>query len=234
MQSDPRYDDVVAEVQSFLTSASRRPAPPASRSSASSSTPASASARRWSIISSCCAICAIRCARGAAAGRLVAQVRCSARSPADRVGTAPGGERCRGLLRRKDGAQYVRVHDVAPQRATPCLVLAQRCKEKTNEQKIFRNGWHSRHGGRGADHAGFRGAAGLCRGQGAGARRAVVPGHAPGGADRQGHAHLRLYARGIAGGGICRGGRRRDAVRSDADAGRGLSDARAAAAGRAS
>ncbi len=46
------------------------------------------------------------------------------------------------------------------------------------------------------------------------------------GADRQGHARLRLHVRVRAGGGFRRGGRRRQAARAAADAGHRLSDTR--------
>ena len=89
--------------------------------------------------------------------------------------------------------------------------------------------------GEAPDHAGFRAAPGLCRRPGARrARSADARQRAPRRADRQGHAHLRLHARGGAGGGLLRRRRRRAALRAAADAGRRLPDARAAPRRRAS
>ena len=81
MQAAPAYDDVVrrgARVPARRArGAARRPA---SRASASSSTRASASARRWRIISRCCAVCRdIARARLSGARRACRASRCSAR-----------------------------------------------------------------------------------------------------------------------------------------------------------
>jgi hypothetical protein len=87
--------------------------------------------------------------------------------------------------------------------------------------------------GRGADHAGFRHAPGLCRRHHPGRRASISRrGNASGRADRQGHAHFRLHAGSGAGGRVRRGRGGRHADRADADAGHRLPHPRAAPAGR--
>jgi len=61
---------------------------------------------------------------------------------------------------------------------------------ENNDQKVFRNGRRARESRRDADHAGIRHAARLCRRRGADAAIDDAGGRTPGGADRQGHAHL--------------------------------------------
>ena len=110
MQREPRYDDVVAEVKTFLRDAVRKAGSPASAPTASSSTRDSASARppaqsrllppgRSSPISAC------PCSRACRASRP------SAISPAGRWRSASPAA-SRWLCLRCRAAKYLRVHDV--------------------------------------------------------------------------------------------------------------------------
>ena len=98
-----------------------------------------------------------------------------------------------------------------------------------NDTQIFRHRRRSRHGRARAHDAGFRAALGYAAGKVLSRpRRAATPG----GADRQGHAHLRLHARVGARGGLLGRRRRRALCGPDADARGRLPHARAAPFGR--
>ena len=113
MQQAPAYDDVVREVRDFPRASARgRARRPASRATASSSIRALASARRWSIISRCCARCRDRGARLSGPRRAVAQVDDRRAHRARRSTSGCRRALPRRLLAVARGASIVRVHDV--------------------------------------------------------------------------------------------------------------------------
>ncbi len=127
MQDDPRYDDVVGEVEAFLAEradGSRRGR--RSRATASRSTRASASARRPSTTSRCCA----PCRASPRSGPCCSESRASASSApsrasevaADRVAASTAA----ALWCYRGGAHLLRVHDV---RATADALAVERALE---------------------------------------------------------------------------------------------------------
>ena len=251
MQEAPRYADVVGRGARLSGRARARPARrPASPASASCIDPgfgfgktlahnlalAARAARRSRRR-------AIRCSRACRASRRWA------RSPAAPVGERLAGERCGGARgggarrgdrprarrardgRRAEGLAAVDPRTARTRRTSPCTRFPTASELTMTQQHYF-----------GTD--GVRGRVGeppitpelvLKLGWAAGrvlaadtrARR-----RAPARADRQGHAHLGLHARGGAGGGPVRRRRRRLALRAAADARGRLPDARAAAVRR--
>ena len=184
-------------------SARRRCEAPASRASASCVDPglrlrqdAGAQPRAAARASASC--CALGCA---AAGRAVAQVDARrAHRPAGRA-SALAASLAAALLAVERGARIVRVHDVARDASTRSTVWQARMaaamtQTTTNEidhdKTIFRHRRHPRHGRRSRRSrrtsccASATRPARCCK---------TARERAPDGADRQGHAHLRLHAR---------------------------------------
>ena len=214
----------------------------ASRASASRSIRALASARRWRIISHCCA----RSGRSRRPGypvlaglsRKSSLGEITGRERRRAAAGEPRGGAGRGRARRGDRPRARRARDgrcaqgVARGRAARCA-SDQQTREMSNRETskhdatILRHRRHPRSRRRAADHARARAEARLGGGPRA-RRRHVARRRAPGGADRQGHAHLGLSARSGARGGTVRRRRRRLSVRAAAHAGGRLPDARAA------
>jgi phosphoglucosamine mutase len=151
---------------------------------------------------------------------------CWARSPAARS-TRLHASVAAALLAVQRGARIVRVHDVAATRDALKVWAALSGRARIIRQGGATDGRRKyfgtdgmRGGRRSADHAGFRDAAGLCRrGPTLVAREKLPAGERPAvliGKDTRISGYMLEAALEA---GLCRGRRRRDAVRADADAG---------------